>query len=221
MATRGRPRGFDRDLALRRAMEVFWAKGYEGAQLVDLTAAMGINPPSFYAAFGSKEALFREAVELYLATAGAGSMRALEDTPKARDAIEAMLTASVDVALAAPGPGGCLLILGLVHCLPGNEGLRREMTGLRRMTVERIRQRLERGVREGDLPAGTDTSGLATFYATVMQGLSLQARDGAPREELLRAVTSAMGALSGGGGTRDASARRTSAGARAQAARRR
>ncbi len=78
MATRGRPRSFDRDAALRRAIEVFWAKGYEGAQLVDLTAAMGINPPSFYAAFSSKEALFREALDRYLATDGAASMQALE-----------------------------------------------------------------------------------------------------------------------------------------------
>ncbi|NKX16695.1 helix-turn-helix transcriptional regulator [Ochrobactrum pseudogrignonense] len=69
-APRGRPRSFDRDDALRRVMEVFWAKGYEGAQLIDLTAAIGVTPPSFYAAFGSKEAAFREAVELYKATTG-------------------------------------------------------------------------------------------------------------------------------------------------------
>ncbi|WP_164125535.1 TetR family transcriptional regulator, partial [Stenotrophomonas maltophilia] len=80
MASRGRPRNFDRDQALERAMRVFWAKGYEGAQLVDLTAAMGINPPSFYAAFGSKQEIFREAIDLYLATAGANAMRALDGT---------------------------------------------------------------------------------------------------------------------------------------------
>ncbi|WP_163359819.1 TetR/AcrR family transcriptional regulator, partial [Klebsiella aerogenes] len=82
------------DQALERAMRVFWAKGYEGAQLVDLTAAMGINPPSFYAAFGSKQEIFREAIDLYLATAGANAMRALDGTPAARAAIEAMLRAS-------------------------------------------------------------------------------------------------------------------------------
>lgn len=191
MSNRGRPRGFSRDTALQRAMEVFWAKGYEGAQLVDLTTAMGINPPSFYAAFGSKEALFREAVDLYLATAGSGSMRALEEAADARSAIVAMLRASAEIAL-IPSSGGCMLILGLVNCLPENEGVRQYLVGLRRETVNRIRRRLEQGIRDGDLPEDTDVSGLATFYATVMQGLSLQARDGAARDDLLGVISAAM-----------------------------
>jgi AcrR family transcriptional regulator len=195
MATRGRPRSFDRDTALRRAIEVFWARGYEGAQLVDLTAAMGINPPSFYAAFGSKEALFREALDRYLTTDGAGSMQALETGATARRSILGMLTASAEIALASPGVGGCMLILGLVNSLPENDGLRRHLAGLRRETAERIRRRLRRGVADGDLPAGTDIGGLATFFGTVMQGLSLQARDGASREELLAAAVAAVKVL--------------------------
>jgi AcrR family transcriptional regulator len=195
MATRGRPRSFDRDMALRRAIEVFWAKGYEGAQLVDLTAAMGINPPSFYAAFGSKEALFREALDLYLATDGASSMQALETHATARRSILGMLTASAEIALASPGGGGCMLILGLVNGLSENDGLRRHLADLRRETIDRIRQRLRRGVEDGDLPAGTDINGFAIFFGTVMQGLSLQARDGASREELLAAAIAAMKVL--------------------------
>lgn len=195
MATRGRPRSFDRDTALRRAIEVFWAKGYEGAQLVDLTAAMGINPPSFYAAFGSKEALFREALDLYLATDGASSMQALETHATARRSILGMLTASAEIALASPGGGGCMLILGLVNGLSENDGLRRHLAGLRRETIDRIRRRLQRGVEDGDLPAGTDVNGLAIFFGTVMQGLSLQARDGASREELLAAAIAAIKVL--------------------------
>jgi AcrR family transcriptional regulator len=195
MATRGRPRSFDRDVALRRAIEVFWARGYEGAQLVDLTAAMGINPPSFYAAFGSKEALFREALDHYLATDGASSMQALETGATARRSILGMLTASAEIALASPGGGGCMLILGLVNGLPENDGLRRHLADLRRETIDRIRRRLQRGVEDGDLPAGTDINGLAIFFGTVMQGLSLQARDGASREELLAAAIAAMKVL--------------------------
>ncbi|QCI69379.1 TetR/AcrR family transcriptional regulator [Phreatobacter stygius] len=179
-------------------MRVFWAKGYEGAQLVDLTAAMGINPPSFYAAFGSKQAIFREAVDLYLGTAGAGAMRALEETAATRDAVENMLKASADVALAAPGSGGCLVILGLVNGLAENEPSRAYLQDIRRQTIERVRERLDRGLREGDLIAGTDTARLATFYAAVMQGLSLQARDGASRDELDGVVAAAMSALDGG-----------------------
>lgn len=192
---RGRPRSFDRDAALARAMEVFWARGYEGAQLSELMAAIGINPPSFYAAFGSKEAIFREAVDLYLQTVGAGSMRVLGETANARDAIEAMLLASEEIVLASPSSGGCLVSLGLVNCQSQNADLRDHMRDLRRTTVLLIRQRLERGIAEGDLPAGTDAKRLATYFATVMQGLSLQGQDGASHDDLRGIVETAMRVL--------------------------
>lgn len=197
MTGRGRPRKFDRQQALERAMQVFWAKGYEGAQLAELTGAMGINPPSFYAAFGSKQAIFHEAVELYLGTAGAKAMLALEETADTRAAVEAMLRASAAVALAAPGSGGCLLIIGLINGQPDSEPSRAYLRDLRRMTLARVHARLERGVSEGDLPAATDTAALASFYASVMQGLSLQARDGASAGELDAIVTAAMRAFDG------------------------
>ncbi|ATB45416.1 TetR/AcrR family transcriptional regulator [Corallococcus macrosporus] len=195
MAVRGRPRSFDRDAALAQAMSLFWAKGYEATQLADLMAAMKINPPSFYAAFGSKEQLFREAVELYLATRGAGSMKALAETAHARDAIQAMLLASADIALASPSRGGCLVSLGLVNCQSQNLPLREHMRALRRETVALIHQRLEQGVVDGELPAGLDVPRTATYYAMVMQGLSLQAQDGASAEELAGVVATAMSAL--------------------------
>ncbi|WP_394832054.1 TetR/AcrR family transcriptional regulator [Pendulispora rubella] len=194
-ATRGRPRSFDRDRALAQAMEVFWAKGYEGAQVSDLTAAMGINPPSFYAAFESKDALFREAVELYKKTAGAGTMEALEKGRTAREAIRTMLMTSVDIALSAPGKAGCLLVVSILQSATENGGLQEHMEDIRRNTVRAIRQRLERGVREGDLPESTDTRGLSAFFGTVIHGLSLQARDGTPRKDLHRAIEAAMVAL--------------------------
>ncbi|WP_394828185.1 TetR/AcrR family transcriptional regulator [Pendulispora albinea] len=194
-SNRGRPRTFDREHALHRAMEVFWAKGYEGAQLTDLTAAMGINPPSFYAAFGSKEEAFREAVELYRGTVGASTLRALDAGGSVRDAVEGMLLQSVDNVLAAPGRGGCLLILGVVNVLPENEPLRRLLIGIRAETAARLQERLDRAVQEGELAQGTDTRALTMHFATVMQGLSLQARDGITREDLVRAVSSAVRVL--------------------------
>ncbi|WP_262338598.1 TetR/AcrR family transcriptional regulator, partial [Bordetella pertussis] len=100
MAERGRPRSFERTEALRQAMEVFWSKGYEGASLADLTSAMGINAPSLYAAFGSKEALFREAVQRYADTEGARTRRALLEAPDARAAIEGMLLGGPGAACA-------------------------------------------------------------------------------------------------------------------------
>lgn len=196
MANRGRPRSFDRDRALQRIMEVFWSKGYEGAQLNDLTAAAGITPPSFYAAFGSKEAAFREAIDLYVVTAGSGALLALEEGATAQASIRAMLASSIDTALAAPQSGGCLLILGAINCRSETEPLRQLLKGIRASTERRIRARLERGVAEGDLPRTIDTRVLANYYSAVMQGISMQARDGATREDLQALVTPSMAALS-------------------------
>ncbi|MBP1873091.1 AcrR family transcriptional regulator [Ensifer adhaerens] len=195
MATRGRPRGFDRDLALQKIMDVFWAKGYEAAQLNDLTAAIGITPPSFYAAFGSKEQAFREAVSLYVETAGSSSMRALNTGETAQQAIRAMLLASIDVALNAPQSNGCLLILGVMNCQAETEPLYDLLKGLRKETVERVRARLERGVADGDLPQTTDIATLASYYGAIMQAISMQARDGARRPELEALVGPSLTAL--------------------------
>ncbi|CAD7031533.1 TetR family transcriptional regulator [Pseudorhizobium endolithicum] len=194
MTTRGRPRSFDRNDALARVMEVFWTKGYEGAHLNDLVAAIGITPPSFYAAFGSKEAAFHEAVDLYLATVGAGPRRVLEQSETARQGIRASLEESVNVALSSKS-GGCFLILGLVNCLPENQAARAHLLAARHKTVVMLRKRLERGVHEGDLPADTEVERLADFYNGIMQAISFQARDGANREQLRALVELAMSAL--------------------------
>ncbi|WP_223881565.1 TetR/AcrR family transcriptional regulator [Affinibrenneria salicis] len=195
---RGRPRSFDRDTALQRAMDIFWAKGYEAAQLSELMAAIGINPPSFYAAFGSKEALYREALDLYLSTAGSASMKALAETGNIRDVIKAMLLASLDTALSSPSSGGCLVSLGLVNCQAQNASLRDHMRELRRSTLRLIRQRLERAIADGELPTDTDTDRLATYFAAIIQGISLQAQDGAGRETLLGIVETSMTVLKNG-----------------------
>lgn len=192
---RGRPRNFDRDLALRRAMDVFWAKGYEGAQLTDLTTAMGINPPSFYAAFGSKEAAFREALKLYEHKMGEGRIKAFGDDLDTRGSIRAMLDHGIDVALAAPGSGGCLIMLGMINAAPGNEPLRDLLRNRRREGLAQVLARLERGVRDGDLPPSTDVMRLAMFYCAMLQAISLQARDGATREELDDIAAVAMRAM--------------------------
>jgi AcrR family transcriptional regulator len=195
MARLGRPRGFDREEALLRAMEVFWAVGYEGATLTALQEAMGgITAPSFYAAFGSKEELFREAVEFYSRTLGAPMMKALAEEPTARASVEALLQAAVE-SFCKPGkPRGCMLVLGAMNGTPANKSVQDYLRGLRVRRQEVIRRRLRRGVAEGDLPSGLDAGALASFFTTVVDGLAIQARDGASRKALKFAVRCAMAA---------------------------
>jgi AcrR family transcriptional regulator len=194
MATRGRPRSFDRDVALRRAMEVFWEHGYEGTALSDLTAAMGINSPSLYAAFGSKEELFREAVTLYDATEGAATTRALADEPTARASMEAMLRRNVESYADPATPNGCMIVLAATAGAVANAGVRELLADNRREVLSAVARRIEQGVTEGDVPPGTDAEAVAGFYVTVLQGLSIQARDGASCEALQAVVDGAMAA---------------------------
>jgi AcrR family transcriptional regulator len=195
MSRRGRPREFDRDQALRGAMTVFWDKGYEGASLDALQSAMGgINPPSFYAAFGSKERLFFEVVDLYRETVGDPPTRALESAMTARAGIEAMLREAVDIYCDPDTPRGCLFFLSAVNCTPANKSVQDRMRGYRAQVPHLIRRRLERGVAEGDVPKHLDLEPLASLYACLVHALPLRASDGASRQELLAGVTAAMAA---------------------------
>jgi AcrR family transcriptional regulator len=194
MAERGRPRSFDRDAALRRAMTVFWERGYEGVSLSDLTAAMGINAPSLYAAFGCKEALFREAVALYGANEGSIAERALREKKTAREAVEALLRGNAEAYADPKNPRGCMVVLAATNCTPENEDVRAHLSQCRRDAQKMLKRRLDRGVADGDLPGGTDAAALAAFYTTVLNGLSIQARDGASRQQLHAIVDVAMAA---------------------------
>jgi AcrR family transcriptional regulator len=176
-------------------MQVFWALGYEGATLNELQEAMGgIAPPSFYAAFGSKEELFREAVELYSRTLGAPMMKALEEWPTARASIQALLDAAVE-SFCKPGlPRGCFLVFGAFNNVPSNKDVEDHVRGLRLRRQKAIQQRLRRGVEEGELPTNLDLVAMAAFYTTVIDGLAIQARDGISRKALNFAVHCAMAA---------------------------
>jgi AcrR family transcriptional regulator len=198
MAKRGRPAGFDRDEALERAMVMFWERGYEGTTLEDLQAAMGdISPTSFYHAFGSKEALFRQVVEKYQARVGGPALRALEESPTARGAVQQMLRLTAE-SFCRPGkPHGCMLVLGATKCTPANAGPQNYLQSIRRQTPNVLKRRLKRAVDEGDLPASADIAAIASFYATVLHGLAIRAGDGASRKALMAAVDGAMAAWDG------------------------
>ncbi|MBB6465186.1 AcrR family transcriptional regulator [Aminobacter lissarensis] len=201
MSQKGRPRSFDRDAALRQAMRVFWKKGYDGASLSDLTVAMGINSPSLYAAFGSKEALFREAVDLYGATEGFEIWRAFERPGSARDAIADFLRASAR-AFSEPGdPKGCLIVLGALNVSETNVEVFRDLSERRMSSARDLAGRLKQAVAAGELPETVDCDAIAAFFLAVQQGMSVQARDGASREALLAVADGAMaawGALTSG-----------------------
>jgi AcrR family transcriptional regulator len=187
----GRPRAFDLDAALDRALQVFWRKGYEGTSLSDLTTAMGINRPSLYAAFGNKANLFRKALDRYAEGPAAYTYKAL-DEPTARAVVERLLCGVVDLLADPCTPQGCLAVQGALACGDAADAIRRELIARRAAGEEALRQRLERATSDGDLPADADAADLARYITTVSQGMAVQAAGGASREELRRVVEMAL-----------------------------
>ena len=173
-------------------MNLFWERGYEGTSVGDLTDAMGINKPSLYAAFGSKERLFREALARYDTVEGEPIQRALDQGRTARAAVEAVLRHNAHAYCGTEKPQGCMIVLSSLVGTAENEEVRRFLAESRRRGEAALRLRIERGVTEGDVPAGADAAKIAAFYTTVMHGLSVQARDGASTEALDAIVDCAL-----------------------------
>jgi len=194
MASPGRPRSFDRDVALSRAMKLFWERGYEAVSLADLTHELGINKPSIYAAFGSKEGLFREAVELYAATEGCATQNAMRDEPTARAAVEAMLRNNARVYTSADKPRGCMVLLAASVGSSENHEVRAYLATLRTRARALIEARVRRAILEGDVVGTADARRVALFYMSVLCGMSAHARDGLSYSELEPLVDDALAA---------------------------
>jgi len=190
-APRGRPRAFDPDAALERAMHVFWAKGYEGAALSDLTRAMRINRPSLYAAFGNKEQLFRKVLDRYANGPLAYFDKALS-AAKARDVIEKILLGAANMASDPRLPAGCLLVQGALACGDSARPVQRETAARRAASEVALRRRLQRAKREGDLSPQAKPSELARYVMTVLQGMAVQGANGAKRDQLRQVARSAL-----------------------------
>ncbi|MEU5882109.1 TetR/AcrR family transcriptional regulator [Spirillospora sp. NPDC047279] len=191
MAT-GRPREFDLDERLDRALEVFRRHGYEGTALSDLTEAMGINKPSLYAAYGNKAALFSKALDRYSAGPASYVQEAM-NAPTARAAAETLMRGSVDLNTCEPR--GCLFVQGALATGPQGDPARAEVAARRDAGQEALHERFERALAEGDLPAGTDTEALARHIWAVTYGLSIQATGGATADELHRTVDLVLSAF--------------------------
>ena len=189
---RGRPREFCVDEALAQALRVFWTKGYEGASMSDLTEAMGITRPSLYAAFGNKEALFKKALDLYerdkLAYVGA----ALE-APTARGVAERLLRGALEMQTTGSDPKGCLGVISSTACGSEAECIRVEVVARRASSDAALLRRFERAKAEGDFPDHIDPAGLVSYLGAVIQGLCLQAGNGASPEALESLVTTTLG----------------------------
>lgn len=183
----GRPRSFDPDVALEKAMQVFWKKGYEGTSLTDLTEAMGINRPSLYAAFGNKEELFMKVLNRYGSGPTAYVQEALAE-PTARAVIEKLLLTSASKLGNPDTPCGCLALQSVL-CGSDEAANAQEATRNLRVCMQgKFRERFERAQAEGDLPATVNPDDLARYVAMILNGLSIQASNGATREEVQRTV---------------------------------
>lgn len=190
LATRGRPREFDTDDALAQALRVFWQNGYEGTSLSDLTDAMGITRPSLYAAFGNKETLFRQALDLYEKDKLAYIGEAVE-APTARAVAETLLLGSVDVATGGECRG-CMGVISMVGCQSVEPSIRDDVNARAESAKQLIVDRMQRAIDAGEFAVPTSATAITRYLLALMQGISVQAQSGASRAELLEVAESAL-----------------------------
>ena len=182
---RGRPSAFDRGTALLKAQNLFWERGYEGTSFDDLITAMGISASSFYNSFGSKEALYCEAIRSYLEWAGHWFFAILNDPAiDTKTAFARLFESTAEEFTRGDHPLGCMISLAGTHCAPGMKSIREMMSEHRAFSEGVMAERIRKGVTAGDVPADTDCDMLAAYLSAVARGLAVQARDGASREKL-------------------------------------
>jgi AcrR family transcriptional regulator len=192
----GRPREFDTELALDRAMELFWRKGYEGTSLSDLTETLGITRPSLYAAFGNKAALFRSALERYETNVVTYRRKAL-NASSAHDVARELLEGAANLFGDRRTPAGCLGVQSALACGEEAEPIRQELIANRNAGERALRQRLKRAKTEGDLPEGSNPAGLARFLSAVVYGMAVLSAGGASHKELLQVAEMSLRMLTG------------------------
>ena len=189
---RGRPPAFDRSEVLGKAAVRFWQFGYEGTSIADLTETMGITPQSLYAAFGSKAELYREAVGWYLANIGSGEWLEIDDVV---EAFRQMLREQA-ATFTKPGyPPGCMISTAVLTAAVENVDVAAHVSRLREANVALFSQKLRDGVAAGQLRPDTDVVALARFIGAIIQGMAVQARDGADQVALNGIASMALAQL--------------------------
>lgn len=189
---RGRPRAFDRDRALDVAMRAFWQRGFEPVSVAELTEAMGIAPPSLYAAFGDKKSLFREVVARYQETHGGFFAEALAAAPSVRDGVANALRAAAVEYTRTDQPRGCLVLSAAVNCSAASAEIADLLRAQRAGNVTTLREQIEADIAAGRLPVDTAAAHLAQLVGVILQGMSQHARDGASTSDLLAIADAAM-----------------------------
>ncbi|AKR43957.1 TetR/AcrR family transcriptional regulator [Methylophilus sp. TWE2] len=195
MAPAGRPRTFDKSLALRNAMHVFWAKGYEGTTMSDLVEAIGVKGPSVYAAFGNKDAIFVEAVKEYSEMMLSGPLKALTEEPDIYQSIKKLLQANLEFFMNSANPRGCLIMTSAINATPEHTDLVNFVRTYRDDYKERLVKRFELALLEKQIRNHSDTSDLAEYYLTVIHGMALRAKDGSTLNQLSKVVEISLSGL--------------------------
>ena len=191
-AVRGRPRSFDRTGAVGAALRLFWNRGFEGTSITDLTGALDIVAPSLYAAFASKEGLYREAIDLYGRKYSLKLKRAIDEEPTAERAVRRILLEAARVFTRRGLPHGCFIASGMLASAPEYQPLAAVFRSKRAAMIDALDARIQQDVQKGGLPKRTDARAIAEFFGTVIEGMSVQARDGASERSLRATAELAM-----------------------------
>jgi AcrR family transcriptional regulator len=190
--SRGRPRGFDRDDVLDRAMRLFWERGYEATSVSELTEAMGITPPTLYTFFGDKKRLFLEVVNRYQSGPGCFAIKALTEEPTAERSLRRLLHEAVASFTNPKGPKGCLVVLGATNCTVESRDIFKALADRRRAAETVVRERIAAGHAAGELAETADIDALTGVITATLYGLAIKARDGASRAGLREIVDQVM-----------------------------
>jgi len=191
-AMAGRPREFDRTDALKKARDLFWRQGFESTSMTELVATLGLASARIYAAFGSKEDLFREAILDYETHEGSFATQALEEERSVMAAMERILEQAIALYTQPEGPNGCMVVASATNCSTANTSVAAWLAQHRKDRTTSLIDRFRRAQQEGELRKECDPQALGDFFATFLHGLSVQARDGISAQRLRDAVQSAL-----------------------------